>query len=35
MKSNGYYGDGDVGMLSSIVVMVMKGGTSTGAWPNF
>ena len=32
---NGYYGDGDVVMLSSIVVKVMKGGTGTGAWPGF
>ena len=32
---NGYYGDGDVVMLSSIVVKVMKGGTGTRAWPSF
>ena len=35
MLTNGYYGDGDVVMLSSIVVKVMKGGTGTGAWPSF
>ena len=35
MMINGYYGDGDVVMLSSIMVKLMKGGTSTGAWPNF
>ena len=33
MKIKGYYGD--VGVLSSIVVMVIKGGTGTGAWPGF
>ena len=32
---NGYYRDGDVVMLSSIVVKVMKGGTGTGALPGF
>jgi len=32
---NGYYGDGDVVMLSSIVVKVMKGGTGTRAWLGF
>ena len=31
MLINGYQGDGDVMMLSSIVVKVMKGGTGTGA----
>ena len=35
MLINGYHGDGDVVMLSSIVVKVMKGGTGTGAWPSF
>ena len=35
MMINGYYRDGDVVMLSSIVVKVMKGGTGTGAWPDF
>jgi hypothetical protein len=31
MLINGYYGDGDVVMLSCIVVKVMKGGMGTGA----
>ena len=35
MMINGYYGDGDVVMLSSIVVKVMKGGMGTGAWLGF
>jgi len=35
MLIDGYYGDGDVVMLSSIVVKVMKGGTGTRAWPGF
>ena len=35
MLTNGYYGDGDVVMLSSIVVKVMKGGTGTRAWLGF
>ena len=35
MMLNGYYGDGDVVMFSSIVVKVMKGGRGTGAWPGF
>jgi hypothetical protein len=35
MEINGHFDDGDVVMLASIVVMVMKGGTGTRAWPDF
>jgi hypothetical protein len=35
MEINGHFDDGDVVMLASIVVMVMKGGTCTRAWPDF
>jgi K+-transporting ATPase A subunit len=35
MVINGHFGDGGVVMLASIMVMVVKGGTGTGAWPGF
>jgi hypothetical protein len=35
MVINGHFSDGGVVMLASIVVMVVKGGTGTRAWPGF
>jgi hypothetical protein len=35
MVINGHFGDEDDVMLSSIVVMMRKGGTGTRAWPGF